>query len=226
MPKGKEMERRSNIEILRIISILLIIAHHIAMAYQALDIVTNKMLIGVFYAGGKIGVNIFILITCYFIGCKTNYLMQTIKIWLQIIIYSWVIIAAAFYFNVGNINFKIMLKCFFPITTEAYWFCSSYIGFLLLVRYVKKAADSFGQQAHKKLLFLLTLMMVVVPAITLSNSPWLNNLIWFFYLYLVVFYIENYQVYVKWKRKILFFIGGGVLPFCNFKYCFYEYDFI
>lgn len=207
------MERKSNIEILRIISIFLIIAHHIAMAYEALDIVTNKMLIGVFYAGGKIGVNIFILITCYFIGRKTNYLMQAIKIWLQVIIYSWLIMAVAFCFNIGNINFKIMLTCFLPITAEAYWFCSAYIGFLLLVLYVKKAADSLGQQMYKKLLFLLTLMMVIIPTITISDSPWLNNLIWFFYLYLVVYYIESYQIHVKWKRKTLFFIGGGCYLF-------------
>lgn len=61
--------RNSNLEILRIVSMILIIVHHYVVHGQfewSNTITTNKILLEVLSLGGKLGVNCFVLITGYF----------------------------------------------------------------------------------------------------------------------------------------------------------------
>lgn len=67
---GKRSNRNSNIEILRIISMVLIVAHHYAIhgfSMPNLPVIKNKVVVEFLFAGGKLGVNCFILISAYFL---------------------------------------------------------------------------------------------------------------------------------------------------------------
>ena len=67
----KTMERLSNFEILRIISMLLIICHHFALysgcRYPSSTITMNSVFIQFLSYGGQLGVNLFVLISGYFL---------------------------------------------------------------------------------------------------------------------------------------------------------------
>ena len=68
--------RQSNFELLRIISIVIIIAHHIAFhggfEYPTEVVSINKLWIQFLLLGGKIGVDLFILISGYFLISSTK----------------------------------------------------------------------------------------------------------------------------------------------------------
>lgn len=67
----KESFRDSNLELLRIISMLLIVTHHYALHgfnFLNLDLTSNKIVLNFLVSGGKIGVNIFILLSAYFLS--------------------------------------------------------------------------------------------------------------------------------------------------------------
>ena len=63
--------RSSNIELLRIIAMIMIIAHHVSVhsgfVYPGEIISFNRLWIQFIQLGGKIGVNIFVLISGYFL---------------------------------------------------------------------------------------------------------------------------------------------------------------
>ena len=85
--------RQSNIELLRIVAMIMIIAHHFSFhggfKFSSDTITATRFWVQFLLIGGKIGVNIFMLISGYFLvsarSLKTN---KVLKLWLQIFTYS------------------------------------------------------------------------------------------------------------------------------------------
>lgn len=102
MLNAKNVERDSNFELLRIIAMLMIIGHHLALYGAPCDdpsyISPNILLCQFIQGGGKLGDNIFILITGYFsiTTDKVNYL-KIYRLWKQMVFFMLVdyFIAAA-----------------------------------------------------------------------------------------------------------------------------------
>ena len=64
-------KRSSNIELLRIVSMLLIVSYHVILHLDidtsTISIIPNRILINLFMFNGKFGVNLFMLISGYFL---------------------------------------------------------------------------------------------------------------------------------------------------------------
>ena len=96
MKKGNT--RNSNIELFRIITMLVIIAHHYVVNSGIADILFSNSSMGVknifyliFGCGGKTGINCFVLITGYFM-CKSKItLRKFLKLFCEAEFYSFVI---------------------------------------------------------------------------------------------------------------------------------------
>lgn len=68
--KSKLSLRESKFEALRIIAIVMIIAHHYSLFgfnFQNLTLDSKKLILSFFIIGGKIGVNLFIMISSYYL---------------------------------------------------------------------------------------------------------------------------------------------------------------
>ena len=91
MLNAKNVERDSNFELLRIVAMLMIIGHHLALYGAPCDdpsyISPNILLCQFIQGGGKLGDNIFILITGYFsiTADKVNYL-KIYRLWKQMVL--------------------------------------------------------------------------------------------------------------------------------------------
>jgi len=92
MLNAKNVERDSNFELLRIVAMLMIIGHHLALYGAPCDdpsyISPNILLCQFIQGGGKLGDNIFILITGYFsiTTDKVNYL-KIYRLWKQMVFF-------------------------------------------------------------------------------------------------------------------------------------------
>ena len=78
------VKRRSNFELLRVIAIVFIILYHFVFYQKDIfSVITTNSVINIlyslFYAGGKIGVALFIMITGYFMIDKEITLKKLIK---------------------------------------------------------------------------------------------------------------------------------------------------
>ena len=90
--------KESNLELLRIVNMLLIIAHHLAVHTSfTFENVHIKYIVYFLSLGGKIGVNSFILLTGYLLIDKKINLKNLYRIWIDVLFYL-IVIQVFFYF--------------------------------------------------------------------------------------------------------------------------------
>lgn len=103
--ESNRMKRKSNFELLRIISMIFILFHHFYYSYIKLDytnISGNQLTCQVLYSLGKIGVIIFILITGYFMVNSRFKIKKVLELYFEMIFYSWSILAIYIYIYTEN----------------------------------------------------------------------------------------------------------------------------
>ncbi len=193
----KKPARQSNIELLRIVSMLLIIAHHFAVhsgfTFAADDFSLNSLFIKTLLIGGKLGVNIFVLISGYFLCTKTDHnIKKAVSLHSQILFYS----ILYFIFSLTYLNQPFTAKglnyFLTPIIHETWWFATSYFVMFILSPYVNRLLATLSQKEHRNLLILLGIMWSGI--FTLSGYRLQsNNVLWFFSLYALACYIRKYK---------------------------------
>lgn len=189
--------RSSNFELLRVISILLIITHHYAVhggfEFAANVFSANKALVQILSIGGTLDNNCFVLISAYFLITSTGVtLHRVLKFWLQVVFYT---AGIGFLFVVAgwsDFSWTLVYRVLTPITHSALWFASTYFVMYILSPYINKFIKALDKTAHLTLLCLLMVIWCVVPTFT-DMKMQSNNLIWFFTLYLVAAYIRLYR---------------------------------
>ena len=192
--KITEKKRESNIELLRIFAMLMIIAHHIGV-HSGFNLSAdmpfiNKLWIQFMQMGGKIGVNIFVLISGYFlVTAEAVKLEKVIKLWLQVVTY-----ALAFFFLfvfLGKIPFSRagIHNCFLPITKSTWWFASTYFVLFLLSPYINSGLKTMTRENYRKCLLLLFVCWCIIPTFTTSAFQ-SNTLLWFAFIYALAGYIR------------------------------------
>ena len=143
--------------------------------------------------GGKLGVDVFVLISGYFLvsskGVKTE---KVLKLWLQIFFYSVLLFAVFVICSETSFGVKGLIKRVFPLTFEQWWFASTYFVMYLFSPFLNILLHKLDRAAYTKLLVLTTILWCVLPTFTLQSYE-SNNLLWFFYLYIVAGYIKLWQ---------------------------------
>lgn len=176
------LKRNSNIELLRILSMIMIILGHCNI-YGNYDIANmnhffNKFVIGNTYLG-NLGVIIFVITTGYFMIQKEIRTKKVILFELQVLFYSVGIYILFCVIGISNFNFKEMIKCFFPIITKQYWFFSVYIIFYLFIPYINKFILNLNRKDLNRYI-LMMIIAVCLLSIFLSfesfSSKIINNI--------------------------------------------------
>jgi len=191
------IKRNSNIEFLRIFSMLLIICSHFCVHNEiiksSLPLGINRFLLE-FFSLGNIGVIIFILITGYF-GVKNNTpfkLKRFIILILQTFFYSFVIYIV--FVVSGKTSFSLIgfIKALLPITFKTYWFMTSYIILYIFMPYINKLINSINRKEHKNLCLICIIIFYFLSTLTTSDF-YGNQLIQFFSLYIIGAFIGKYK---------------------------------
>lgn len=161
----KLIKRNSGIELLRIIAMMLIIAHHFAIHTEwpiANVLAFNAYCIELLKSFGKIGAAIFFIISGYFIAKNkerknSRKLLRTaMPTWFYSIVF--LIMSTSLGYNI-NIKFPLdqkVIQSIFPILLGSYWFISQYVILELISPYLKRMTDSL----KTKELFLLIAMYI------------------------------------------------------------------
>ena len=191
--KKDTIVRQSNIELLRILSMIMIIAHHVGVHSGFVfdtGIHINEFWVLFLKIGGKIGVNIFVLISGYFlIDAKTLKTSKALKLWVQIFSYSVLIYTVFVICGFETFNVKMMFEALFPITYSKWWFASAYFVLYLLFPYINKLLTALDKKEYQKLLVLMTVCWCIIPTF-LEKSWQSNSLLWFIYLYALAGYLR------------------------------------
>lgn len=204
-------QRNINFEILRIISMILIISGHY-FTHTQLKNVNNFSSVGLLNAVYKpifvLGVNLFILITGYFqceIGFKKE---KLIRLWSDVIIWSvtCMVIGVIYYQTFANENVSLsqIIKSFFPVFTKQYWFITTYIVLYILSPFINKMLNACTKKEIEYLICCLILFFSVWSSIYPDSLDKTGGfgIIWFCILYISGTYIRRYSLRVDNKLCI------------------------
>lgn len=219
-------QRDSNLEILRIISMMFIIAHHLVVHGMAkADLVlTNPNSYVIYFLSmfGKIGVVIFILISAYFMIESKFTLRKLLVLGGEVYFYSFLFLAIAIaILTPSNISISNIGQSLLPLSHNGYWFITCYIVLMLFSPFLNKFIKAVSKNTLIKAILLSVLLWCIFPTfipsmvsypfqnVFVGNNFQYTPLVWFFVIYLIGSYIRLYLNLDKLNNKKL--VGGFII---------------
>ena len=192
-------ERRSNLELYRIITMLFIIAHHYVVhsGLRGLGPVAedplsfHSMFILVFGAWGKTGINCFILITGYFMCTRNITLKKFLKLFCEIMFYMILVVILIEATGYQHLSFSEVLSYLLPIRDLNTDFYCGFLVFYLFIPFLNILVRHMGERTHVRLLALLSFAYIFLGTVP-GFSVTMNNSVWFIVLYFIASYIRLY----------------------------------
>ena len=203
---GGQKIRRSNLELYRIIVMLLIVAHHYVVNSGLTDVMAEDPLssksLYLYMLGmwGKTGINCFVLITGYFM-CRSHItLRKFLKLFLEIMFYKIVIWAIFVGTGYESFSIKLMLKELLPIVSIADGFTSCFLIFYLFIPFLNILVNSMDKRKHACLLALCLFTYTVLGTLPKFHVVF-NYITWFSILYFISSYIRVYGLFPRIKNN-------------------------
>ena len=139
----------------------MIVAHHFSVHgnfdFPINTVTINRLWIQFIQIGGKIGVDVFVLISGYFlITADSLKINKVIKMWIQIFTYSVLIYVLFVVLRLTPFSVKDLVKSALPITYDRWWFASGYFVLYLLSPFINKSIRSFDRTTYLQMLALMT----------------------------------------------------------------------
>lgn len=237
MAVSNKKMRESNIELLRIVTMYIILAHHYVVHGVMRDYsvwagggsAVNKIFSAFLIPGGQVGVAVFFMISGYFLIQKTEVNFSgLLKIILECVFYGWLtlgifIVAFLLGYRIPGIEIKeliyLVVRSFFlPATSGLWWFVSAYILLILLSPIVNNILNRFS---NKGLFVILAVQWVLYYVIGSLGSA-------YFDLYKAIFFYSVGACYhiVKIRSKvqsrkflpiICLIIGWCIAAMCGYE---------
>ncbi len=198
-------KRNIGLDILRIISMMMIIALHILGKGKFITNSKNTDLWQLAYIIEMfciVAVNCYVLITGYFsIDSKFKW-KKVLKIWGLVLFYSISIYLVLILIGVRQFNTSECIKAFFPILTKEYWFVNCYLLLYILSPFLNKFIKSLEKKEFQRLLVILLVVFCILTSILPSNytldATRGYGILWFIVLYFVAAYI---RIHIQIKHK-------------------------
>lgn len=216
--------RNSNIELLRIVAMLAIVAHHYVVnstVWQLFDPVrpaANSVFLQLWGMWGKTAINVFVLISGYFM-CQGNLTVRRyLKVLFPVVFYSWVmwfVLAACGYEHLswrGAVN---RLFCLGVLTKQDNGFVPAFMWMCLLIPGLNAYLKGTSKRNLHGTLGVLIAMFSLCG--TFLNANVYHHVFWYATLYLIGASVRMHPF--KWMddRKICFFLlfASVVTAWCS-----------
>lgn len=213
----EKKERNSNIELYRIIVMLLIVMHHYVVNSGLLDemfktpLAPESIFLYLFGMWGKTGIDCFVLITGYFM-CKSNIsLYKFVKLLLQVELYNILFGSIFLYAGYMPLSVSSIIQIINPIASVNTGFTSCFLLFYLFIPFLNILLNNLSKSQHFLLLVLSLGIYTILGTIPRIGVTF-NYITWFCVLYVVASYVRIYGI---WRSEDKMFWGG--IPRFNFN---------
>ena len=249
-------KKQLNMEILRILAMCMIITlHYLDKGGVLKEFASNNTPVGnaawVIEAFCMVSVNIYVLISGYFLCESTFKIRKTVLLWIQILMYSWIITLIFAIILKGQFNFEEgmlygLIPLLMPVTGSHYWFATVYILMYLVSPFLNIGIKAMDKKTHRNLIIILvaifsiwnTVLPFTIPATDRKGM----DICWFICLYVIAAYLRKYGDEIKINKWLglaiyalccigAFLLGKGMLLADSVTgklggYCknFYEYN--
>ena len=180
--------RQSNIELLRIIAMVMVIVLHVLNHGGIRDVymfgTVGHWLFWLIFSLCFVAVNIFVLITGYFMSISQMKFSRLLKLSIQVETYSLICFFVSVILFRQKIGLDEIFKYVLPLTSNSYWFASAYAILIALAPLLNQLIKSMSQKVHILSIILLLLLFSVVPSIAFWSRNILTdgyNFIWCYF---------------------------------------------
>lgn len=223
---GEVHKRNSSIELLRIISMLMILFHHF-LVHNVTDYTLIKFGVVRFFlqlfleSGGKIGVVIFFTISCWFFLDKSQTMRGcALRIWKlekEVLFYSLFLSLCFFLFDRQDISLSLVGRCFMPLIWSVWWYPTAYAMFLCFLPFIDRGLKGMGRNCHIALCCVL--LFIYAGISLLPSSQMVDGVFSFIYIYILVsaykWYLEDIIQPSPIKMIITGYIIIAIYVFCS-----------
>lgn len=221
----KTSGRKQNLEQLRCIAMMMVVVLHFLGKGNILGDVSmaDMSIVGmaawVLEALCIVAVNVYMLISGYFL-CQSKFkLNRLLTLYLQIWMYSAGVGAVAVWAGIvpaDEINVHYFLSLLFPVTMGHYWFMTAYVFMYLLLPLVGKAIENLSKKQLKLALTLLLVAYCLVKTVLpfrLEEDGKGYDVLWYLCVFLIAAYIRRFDVGILKKRWacVLLYVTGSAL---------------
>ena len=190
--KNTGNERASNIELLRIVSILLVVFSHFCVHssfnFSTEELSMNQILVQIGEIG-EIGVSVFVIITGFYSVNKKNGTKKIVSILMEVWFYNILILILTL-LSKEKIDFGLMLKHILPIY-NTHWFIYTYMFLYALIPFINRFLMNIDRICYQKLIILLLASWGIVYTFTGADLNY-SYLLWFVFLYMLGAYVKIY----------------------------------
>lgn len=219
-------ERKVGIEILRILSMYMVLILHYKLHQNVSSLTDINYKIANFVDILCVcAVNCYVLISGYFLSKGETSIKKLIKTLSPVWFYSITILIVNLLLTEDVIKYNNLLKFIFPVTLGEYWFVLSYTLLYLLTPFLKKVIDNSERKELKSLIIILLFFSFLSNF--LGNSNINSNIIdktrgygiiWLTTLFICAGYIRKYKLENKIPKKFLLlsYICSSILVYISF----------
>mgnify|MGYP004517342925 FL=1 len=217
-------QRNSNIELLRILMMLVIVAHHYIVNSGVIQCIVstpphslqinrfNVYFALVFGWGGKTAINVFILITGYFMCRQQFKWRKVVFLALEIVLYRWLIYGIFLASGYESFNLKEFIKTVLVLPYDFGWgFSSSFVGLYVLVPFINKLLSTLEKKELEKLICVLLVFFTGFSTFLFNTS--FEYIGWYVTVYLIGSYLRLYEMNWMCSRRIT-----GLLCACSLAF--------
>lgn len=203
-----EKQRNFSLDLYRLLCMYLITCIHIFGYSNMVELLhhtnPNYYLLNFVETLEAFAINGFVLISAYFLVKSSWSINKVIGFYINFLFYSIILLGLGFLvFN--SFSAGLVVKSFFPVLTNHYWYPINYIVLLMLIPFLNKAIASLTQKQ-----FLYTILVLAfLSSLYFHLNPLFNpeifighpsrSILWFITLYFIAGYIRLFGV----KRKML-----------------------
>ena len=218
---NKKALRNSNIEILRILAMLMIIFTHLyatnsGESYTGIPQIIFEFAISVFHSG--LGVTLFMVISGYFmIRFSEKKLTKMIAVTWSCSAFALAIEFILSHFGIGDFSLRHAFQRLTPITSRYYWYISCYVFLMILSPFFNKAIDKLKKQEFTRLVIVLLVLFYALPTFLYKDimGDGGSGLITMVCSYFIGAYISKFNIQVNRNKAIAAILGLSLFSFAG-----------
>ena len=215
-------QRNVGIDVLRVVSMFLIIIGHILIQGGVLSAYLNEGIQVGYYFFNTIGilaccgVNCFALVSGYVGWQNTFKLEKIIKLWANVVFWSVGVSLILFIYNKEFFSVKEAISMFLPLIRGRYWFFNAYFVVFMFSPLLNHLIRTLPKRTFQYFLLTVGFVFCVIPFLALGNDVLRiqsgYEFSWLMVMYLAGGYFSKYPVTIKKPYKcIVAFFGLAIL---------------
>ena len=211
--------RSSNLELLRILCMLLIIGDHLTGQSGIADYTTlpSSFAFCLIGCGSRIACSVFVLLGGWFLCAQPYKTRRPLSLWLSLWLYTVPVTLLCKLAGL-DVSWGALRWAAFPASTRQLWFISDYLLLLLCVPLLNRLLRGLSRPAHRGLLAVLAVSLIVYPTLFGENGAVSDTAWMFLYEYLLIAYLrrwpDNRLAHLLQHRAAALGLGLG-LPLLN-----------